>query len=306
MSRLLVVGRTGQLAWELRRTLLPLGEVVALESPQLDLSQPDTIARAVRDCRPHVVVNAAAYTAVDKAEEERELAHAVNAAAPGVLAQEAAKLGALMIHYSTDYVFDGGKSAPYVETDAPNPLNAYGASKLAGEQAVQASGAAHLILRTSWVYAARGGNFLRTMLRLATERETLRVVADQIGAPTWARFLAEATALVVARSREEIAEERFASGVYHLTAAAETSWYGFALAIVEETRRSAPAWRHKLKEILPITSQEYPLPARRPANSRLDCSRFAARFGIRPAPWRDQLALCVEEIVDSGAAGSSV
>ena len=299
MNRILVVGRTGQLSWELRRTLLPLGEVRAMEQPTLDLMQPDSIVRAVRDCRPDVIVNAAAYTAVDRAEQERELAFAINAVAPGLLAQEAAKLGALMIHYSTDYVFDGAKPGAYLESDPPNPLNVYGASKLAGEQAVQASGAAHLIFRTSWVYAARGRNFLRTMLQLAADRETLRVVADQIGAPTWARFLAEATGQVVAHSRDERATDRFESGVYHLAAGGEASWCDFARAIIEQTCQVAPGWPHKLKEILPIATEEYPLPARRPANSRLDCTLFTGRFGIAPAPWRDQLALCVEEMQEA-------
>ncbi|MBZ0144130.1 MAG: dTDP-4-dehydrorhamnose reductase, partial [Rhodocyclaceae bacterium] len=232
----------------------------------------------------------AAYTAVDKAESEPEQANAVNAAAPALLAQEAARRGALLIHYSTDYVYDGAKAAPYVETDPTNPLGAYGRSKLAGEAGIRAAGADHLIFRTSWVYAARGANFLRTILRLAAEREELRIVADQIGAPTWARLIAEATAHALRQAMQERSGGTFDSGVFHLAAAGETSWHGFASAIV--AGRSGL----RVKAVTPITTADYPLPAPRPANSRLDTGAFRARFGLVLPDWRDCLQLCLEEI----------
>jgi dTDP-4-dehydrorhamnose reductase len=242
------------------------------------------------EVRPDVIVNAAAYTAVDKAESEPELAHAVNAVAPALLAQEAARRGALLIHYSTDYVYDGAKAAPYVESDKTNPLGAYGRSKLAGEEGIRASGCDHLIFRTSWVYAARGANFLRTILRLAAEREELRIVMDQIGAPTWARLIAEATALALRQALAERRHGRFESGLFHLACAGETSWHGFASAIV--AGRSGL----RVKTVTPITTADYPLPAPRPANSRLDTSAFRARFGLALPDWRDCLPLCLEEI----------
>lgn len=290
MTTILVTGKLGQVGWELRRALLPLGRIVAIDQHDVNFADPAALRDCLESQRPDVIVNAAAYTAVDKAESEAALAQAVNAAAPGVLASHAASRGALLIHYSTDYVFDGAKAAPYVESDSPNPLGVYGASKRAGEEAVQASGADHLIFRTSWVYGARGANFLRTMLRLAAEREELRVVADQVGAPTWARFLAEATAPAL---RQAIAERRrgdFESGLYHLACAGETSWHGFASAIVEGRQGL------RAKTVTPIATADYPTPARRPANSRLACDAFRARFGLALPDWRDCLQLCLEEI----------
>lgn len=287
---ILLTGRNGQLGWELQRTLLPVGRVVAVGHAELDLADAAAAGRTLDAVRPDIIVNAAAYTAVDKAESEPDLAHAVNAAAPALLAQWAARNGALLIHYSTDYVFDGAKSAPYVETDPTNPLGAYGRSKRAGEEAVLNSGGDHLIFRTSWVYAARGANFLRTILRLAAEREELRVVNDQIGAPTWARLIAEATALALRQALAERRHGRFKSGLFHLAAAGETSWHGFATAIVEGRRGL------RVKTVTPIATADYPLPAARPANSRLDTGAFRARFGLALPDWRDCLKLCLEEL----------
>ena len=287
---ILVTGRNGQVGWELVRALLPLGRVHACAHAELDLADAAAVRRKLDEARPDVIVNAAAYTAVDKAESEPEQANAVNAAAPALLAQEAARRGALLIHYSTDYVYDGAKAAPYVETDPTNPLGAYGRSKLAGEAGIRAAGADHLIFRTSWVYAARGANFLRTILRLAAEREELRIVADQIGAPTWARLIAEATAHALRQAMQERSGGTFDSGVFHLAAAGETSWHGFASAIV--AGRSGL----RVKAVMPITTADYPLPAPRPANSRLDTGAFRARFGLVLPDWRDCLQLCLEEL----------
>lgn len=287
---ILLTGKNGQVGWELARALLPLGRVHAFGHAELDLADAAAVRRTLDEVRPQVIVNAAAYTAVDKAESEPEQANAVNAAAPALLAQEAARRGALLIHYSTDYVYDGAKAAPYVETDPTNPLGAYGRSKLAGEAGIRAAGADHLIFRTSWVYAARGANFLRTILRLAAEREELRIVADQIGAPTWARLIAEATAHALRQAMQERSGGTFDSGVFHLAAAGETSWHGFASAIV--AGRSGL----RVKAVMPITTADYPLPAPRPANSRLDTGAFRARFGLVLPDWRDCLQLCLEEI----------
>jgi dTDP-4-dehydrorhamnose reductase len=280
--RILLTGKNGQVGWELERTLGPLGEVIAFDHSGLDLAKPGEIVARVREVKPDVIVNPAAYTAVDKAESEPELAMAINGTAPGILAEEAKKLGALLVHYSTDYVFDGTKEEPYVETDAPNPLSAYGRSKLAGEQALAASGVDHLIFRTSWVYANRGKNFLLTILRLAREKPELRVVADQFGAPTWARDIATATTLVLAR---RAARADIPSGVYHLTAAGRTSWHGFAQKIVELSGLATP--------VLPITTADYPTPAKRPTNSGLDNARLARTFGTVHPSWERSVALCV-------------
>lgn len=280
MTRILLTGRDGQVGHELERTLAPLGEVVALDRAGLDLADPDRIRAVVREAKPGIVVNAAAWTAVDKAEDGEAAAMAINGAAPGILAEEAKRLSALLVHYSTDYVFDGASPSPYAEDDAPNPINAYGRTKLAGERAIQAVGGRHLIFRTSWIYSLRGHNFLKTILRLAKERKELRVVADQVGAPTWSRMIAEATAICLARHGGQ-------QGAYHLAAAGETSWHGFAQAIVAAA--GLPA------RVAPITTAEYPLPARRPANSRLDCGRIEKDFGLALPGWERQLALCLAE-----------
>lgn len=293
MKKILLTGKNGQVGWELQRTLAPLGQVIALDVDELDLGNPDAIRQTVRSIGPDIIVNPAAYTAVDKAESEPELAMAINGIAPGILAEEARKLGALLVHYSTDYIFDGRKDAPYVETDEPNPLCVYGKTKLAGERAVRDSGVSHLIFRTSWVYGARGKNFLLTMLRLAKERSELRVVDDQIGGPTWCRSLGEITALVLAQlyapgaGRE--AFERV-SGTYHLTSSGSVSWCGFTAEILRAAQvQPAP-------KLVPITTPEYPTPAARPMNSVLSNDKLARTFGLAAGDWNRNLRLCLQEM----------
>lgn len=290
---ILLIGSTGQIGWELRRTLGPLGPVIAAGRPAFDLASPESLRRAVRGTEPSLVVNAAAYTAVDRAEQDEDLAHAVNGTAPGILAEEAKGLGVPFVHFSTDYVFDGRATRPYREDDPVGPLGAYGRSKLAGEEAVAAVGGAWLIFRTSWVYSMRGANFLLTMQRLARERDELRVVADQRGAPTWARSLAEATAAVLAHCHApgEAGALAGKSGLYHMTAAGETSWHGFAEAIVGQMRDADEPVT--AKRITPIATADYPTPAARPAWSVLDNTKLAHTFGISVPDWRDQLALCL-------------
>jgi dTDP-4-dehydrorhamnose reductase len=286
---ILLTGVNGQVGWELRRTLATLGPVTALDSKALDLADPDAIRSTVRGLRPQIIVNPAAYTAVDKAESEPDRARAVNGVAPGVLAEEAKKAGAILVHYSTDYVFDGAKDGPYAEDDPTGPLGVYGATKLAGEEAIQATGGRYLIFRTSWVYGRRGGNFLLTMQRLMRERPELKVVDDQIGAPTWSRLIAEATAQVLSQclSPARAADRPQPWGTYHLTCAGETSWYGFAGAIAELTPMETRP------RLTPIPGSGYPTPARRPANSRLDNGRLERVFGLRLPHWREALELCL-------------
>lgn len=292
MTRILLLGKAGQVGWELQRSLQPLGEVVALGRDSADLSDLDALRRLLIATKPNIIVNAAAYTAVDRAETERELAMRLNGAAPALLAEEAAKQGALLVHYSTDYVFDGRRESAYAEDDATAPLNHYGVSKLAGETAIRASAARHLIFRTSWVYGGRGNNFLRTILRLARQREELRIVADQLGAPTSSRLIADTTAAVLARFLRRDYED----GVYHMTAAGATSWHGFANAIVEGARRRLPAGFVKTQKVTPITTAEYLLSAVRPGNSRLDCKKITRQFAIELPGWEVGLALCLEEL----------
>lgn len=275
--RILLTGGNGQVGSALQATLPQLGDLTALGRSEIDLSNADSIREAVRAAKPDVIVNAAAYTAVDRAETEAAAAFAVNRDGPAVLAQEAARHGALLVHFSTDYVFDGEKDAPYRESDAPNPLNTYGRSKLAGEQAIQASGCRHLVLRTSWVYAAAGRNFLLTMLRMANGRKELRVVDDQRGAPTSSYMIARGTAQAIAAA----APDRSAGGLYHMTAGGNTTWCGFARAIFE-ARKLAVA-------VTAISSDDYPTPARRPHNSVLDNARLAQRLGVRLPSWDEGL-----------------
>jgi dTDP-4-dehydrorhamnose reductase len=282
--KILLTGRNGQLGWELARTLAPLGELAAYDRTMLDLAKPDQIAAAVRAVKPDVIVNAAAYTAVDKAESEPDAAFAVNGIAPGLLAEGAKRAGALLIHYSTDYVFDGAKEMPYVEEDPPNPLNVYGRSKLAGEQAISDVGGQYLILRTSWVYAARGKNFLMTMRRLLREKDEFRVVSDQIGAPTSASTVAEATAELL--RRQGAVTLGAARGIYHATASGFASWHGFATEIARLERPDSPV------RIVPIASSEYPSRARRPKNSRLSNEKLLQRFGIMMPRWEACLEAC--------------
>jgi len=291
--RLLVIGANGQISWELARSLLPLGEVTALDRKGCDLSRPERLPEIIRDAQPDVLVNAAGYTAVDKAEEDERMATLVNGTAVGVLAQETRRLGALMVHYSTDYVFDGTKGEAYVEDDPPHPLNAYGRSKLAGEAAVREAGGDHLILRTSWVYAARGHNFLRTILRLAHERARLRVVADQVGAPTWVRNVADATTQVIQGAQRERNGRQFRSELLHMSAAGATSWHGFAQAIVDQAHRARML--PSVPDIRAISSAEYPAAAMRPKNSLLCCDRLRERFGVALPDWKDALAACLAD-----------
>jgi dTDP-4-dehydrorhamnose reductase len=294
--RLMVTGANGQVGWQLGRSLAALGDVVALDRRQCDLSRPDQLPELICAVKPDVIVNAAAYTAVDEAEREESLATIVNGTAVGVMAQEARRTGALLVHYSTDYVFDGLKDSPYAEEDPPHPLNAYGRSKLKGEIAVQQAGGFYLILRTSWVYGARGRNFLRTMLRLLREREELRVVADQIGGPTSAAEIARATAVAIEAAIGERAHGQFASGLFNLTASGATSWYGFAAAILEGATDRGLLAPSPAPRLVPIASEDYPLPAARPKNSRLAGVRLKCRFGIALPSWKEGLSLCLEEI----------
>ena len=278
-KKILVIGRRGQVGWELRRTLAPLGEIVAVDHPDIDLSNPESLRPLVRQVAPDLVVNAAAYTAVDKAEDEVDLCRRVNAEAPRILAEEAARLGAGLVHYSTDYVYDGRKEGRWTESDATNPLSVYGATKLEGDRAIQATGVQHLIFRLQWVWGTRGGNFVRTMLKLARERAELKIIDDQVGAPTWSRHIAETTAAAVASWKDQ-------SGIYHLAAGGETSWHGFAQAIfAEDPRREEQI----LESVLPIPTSAYPTKAERPLNSRLDQSKLLADFGLRLPDWRSAL-----------------
>jgi len=295
---ILLTGCQGQVGWELARTLLPLGEVFAANRSQADLSDLDGLRRAVQTIKPDVIVNAAAYTAVDKAETDQESAFLINAQAPGVLAEEAAKIGALLIHYSTDYVFDGSKAGAYSEDDQTNPLNVYGLSKLAGEQAIQASKADYLILRTTWVYAARGHNFVKSILRLAAEREELNIVADQIGAPTWARLIAESSAHILRQAQQERRQGTFNSGIYNLTSTGETSWHGFAEMIIELAKQQS-ALPIKTQRINPVPTTAYPLPAIRPANSRLSTQRLQQHYQLTLPSWKTALQLCMDDIFSS-------
>lgn len=291
MSRpkILLTGANGQVGWELQRTLSSLGEVVALDSQGLNLADSADLRDQLKTLAPQVIVNAAAYTAVDKAENEADRAHAVNAIAPGIMAEEAAQSGALLVHFSTDYVFDGSGAAPWQEEDTCNPLNVYGRTKLAGERLIRSSGCRHLIFRTSWVYGARGSNFLLTMRRLMCERAELKIVDDQIGAPTWCRDLAEATAQILSQLASPNLTNTEPWGVYHMCNAGETSWHGFAQAI----RDMIPSETCTLKQLIAIPSSEYPTPAQRPHNSRLDTTKLQQTFGLQLQAWQSALRLCM-------------
>lgn len=297
VHRILLTGGSGQVGYELIRALAPLGNVVAPTSRDLDLADADSIRRAVRATAPAVIVNAAAYTNVDNAEVERERCFAINARAPGILAEEAQQLGAALVHYSTDYVFDGTKRKPYTEDDAPHPQNVYGGSKLAGEHAIANVGGAYVILRTSWVYGARGTNFLRTIRRLIRERHELRVVEDQMGAPTWSRVIADTTALVIGKllTADCMPAEDFAhsAGTYHLSADGQTSWYQFARAIMEcDPKRDEVI----CKRLIPVTTAEYGAPAPRPLFSVLDNNKLRMAFGLSVPDWAIQLQLVLRDL----------
>jgi len=300
-SRILIFGRIGQIGWELRHRLACLGQVSAVEYPEVDFTRADSIRAAVQAVEPTVIVNAAAYTAVDKAEAEPELAAAINATGPGVLAEEARKLGSLLVHYSTDYVFDGTKAGEWTETDEPNPLNVYGRTKLAGDLAIQAAGCEYLIFRTSWVYGARGSNFLLTMLRLARERAGLRVVDDQIGSPTASECIAQATAQILAQVGSPAGSGlNGRAGIYNLTCAGEVTWFGFAKAILTQ---AAEAFGSPMPKLIPIPTSEFPRPARRPVNSRLDCGKVEEAFGVRMPGWEDALSLVMDTLAQGSLRG---
>lgn len=298
--KILLLGKNGQVGWELQRSLAPLGEVIALDRQGAeglcgDLADLDGLAATVRTVAPDMIVNAAAYTAVDKAESEPALADLINAQAPGVLAREAAALGAWLVHYSTDYVFDGSGEQRWQEDAPTGPLSEYGRSKLAGEQAIDASGVKALVLRTSWVYAARGHNFAKTMLRLATERDALNVVADQLGAPTGAELIADVTAHML----RQIASNRVSAelaGVYHLAAAGETSWHGFARFVLEHAQRNGVTLKVAPDQVGAITTEAYPLPAPRPHNSRLALGKLETAFQLKMPPWQQGVQRMLDEI----------
>ncbi len=294
MARILLIGPSGQIGHELRHSLAPLGEVITAGTSDadfaLDLSFPSQIENVLREAGVEVVVNAAAYTAVDKAESDREAAFAINAEAPAVLAKAAKESGALLVHFSTDYVFSGEAEIAYTEEDATEPVSVYGQSKLEGERAIGSAGGRHLILRTSWVYGLRGKNFLRTILKLASEGETLRIVDDQFGVPNWSRVLAEGTAEVLSALKSDLERIRKISDVYHLSAAGETTWCGFAGAIVEAVKGEEGI---KAKRVKPIATRQYPTPAKRPKRSTLDSSKLARDFGVTLPDWRECLRQCL-------------
>lgn len=294
MRRILLTGQDGQVGQELKRTLAPLGEVIGFGRETLDLASGTSIRQIISKVSPDVIVNAAAYTAVDKAETETELAHAINATAPQIIAEEALQLGAVLIHISTDYVFDGRKNTPYLEDDATNPLSAYGQSKLIGEEEIRKKSSSHIILRTAWVYGTYGkSNFVKTMLRLFAEREEVRVVADQVGTPTWARDIASAIATLLPHLSPEQAIESPLTGTYHFTNSGISSWYDFAIAILEEAKQLG--FPLKVQRIVPITTPEYPTPAQRPAYSVLSNKKISAVLGTHPPYWRDGLSSMLKD-----------
>jgi len=300
--KILLLGKNGQVGWELQRSLAVLGDVVALDHDSSELCGNFTdltgLAQTVRAVQPQVIVNAAAHTAVDKAESEPELARAINALAPGVLAQAAADQNALLVHYSTDYVFDGSGNRPWRESDTPAPLSVYGRTKLEGEEAITASGCRHLIFRTSWVYGARGGNFAKTMLRLAREREQLTVIDDQIGAPTGADLLADVTAHAIRHVLPPMRHNDLTpSGIYHVAAAGETSWHGYARFVLQRAQAAGQALKAGPQQVQPIATTAYPTPARRPHNSRLDTTRLQNTFGLNLPPWQVGVARMLDEIL---------
>lgn len=308
--RILLTGKDGQLGSELVSLLPRLGELIALGHGEMDLADAHAIRRTLRELRPHLIVNTAAYNAVDRAETESALARAVNADAPMVMAREAKRTGGILVHFSTDYVFDGSKKFPYEETDPANPMNVYGETKLAGEQAIQSAGLPYLILRTAWLYSTRGRNFFLTIIRLASQKEEIRVVQDQIGTPTWSRIVALATAQILCRilsARSGLAGFEKFSGIYHLTSAGQASWYEFARAIVEACSQSNPSDSGlaaipdgcplALERIVPVSTSEYPTPARRPAYSVLSNRKLQQTFHIQLPDWRTQLRLAVRDVI---------
>ena len=294
--KLLLTGKNGQVGFELQRSLAPLGEIVAVNLAECDLSSPEAIRQLVRDTRPDVIVNPAAYTAVDKAETDCEAAFAVNAVAPGIFGEEAARLGAFLIHYSTDYVFDGTKQGAYTEEDATNPQSVYGRTKRDGELALQATNPRHLILRTSWVVGAHGGNFAKTMLKLAADRDSLSVVADQWGVPTSAALLADIAAQLVRQWQRE-GEGAFPYGTYHCVAGGETNWCDYARYVIGQATKAGKPLKVQPEAIKPITTADYPTPAKRPANSRLDTGKFRDTFGLELPHWQAGLDHILQQVL---------
>lgn len=293
--RILLFGKNGQVGWELHRSLQSLGQVIALDRNQADFQRPESLREIVQIEKPDIIVNAVAYTAVDKAEDELDLAKTVNSIAPSVLAEEASKINALLVHYSTDYVFDGSKEGAYLETDTTNPLNVYGETKLEGERAIQASGCMYLVFRTSWVYGSRGSNFLLTILKVAAQKENLNVVDDQLGAPTTARLIADTTLVCVSRAVADINQGRFESGLYHLTSTGNSSWYmmaDFAITYARDNLHHAIV----TNKVSPIPSSQYPTKAQRPLNSALNVKKIETEFGIKMPPWKDILRLTLEDL----------
>jgi dTDP-4-dehydrorhamnose reductase len=299
--RILLLGKNGQVGWELQRALAPFGEIVALEHAKLDLENLDATRRLIRDLEPRVIVNAAAYTAVDKAESEPDRARRINAEAVDVLAEEAATIGAWLVHYSTDYIFDGAKSTPYIEDDSARPLSIYGATKLAGEEAIRQRRVHHLIFRTSWVYSVRGGNFAKTMLRLAKERDSFKVVCDQHGAPTSAELLADVTALALYRVTNRAPAALSLSGTYHVVASGETTWFEYARYVIGLALERGIQLRATPEQVEAIPTEAYPAPAVRPKNSRLDTAKLRSTFNLELPHWRYHVARMVEELTSQGA-----
>lgn len=303
--KIAIVGRSGQLAWEANRQFQGLGQIICVGRPEFDLADIDGVRAEIRRIKPSILINAAAYTAVDQAESEPEAATKINSDAPCAMAEEAKRLGALFITYSTDYVFDGKSPFPYKEEEPTAPLNVYGASKLSSERAVAAVGGSHLIFRTSWVYGARGKNFLKTILKLAAERPELRIVDDQIGAPTWSRDLADATRKIIEQLAAKSSSAKISivealgdrSGIYHMTAAGSVSWYGFATAIVEEMRKRGLS-KGNPAQVIPILSSQFPTPAARPHNSRLSNQKLSRVFGVSLPPWRESLVSVMDELMN--------
>ncbi len=299
---ILLFGKNGQVGFELQRALSPLGVVHAFDRQDCDLANLSQVREIVRQLQPDIIVNASAYTAVDKAESESQIAYLINAAVPSALAEEAASLGALMVHYSTDYVFDGMQPGWHVEDDVPNPQSVYGTSKLAGESGIAATGCRNLIFRTSWVFGAHGGNFAKTILRLAKERESLSVIADQHGAPTSAHLIADVTAQVIVRYWNEANRERFPYGIYHLVAAGETTWYEYAKYVIAYAEKAGIALRLKSSAIEAIPSISYPLPAPRPSNSKLDSGKLRKTFGLILPDWHQDMAHVLAQIITDQAS----
>lgn len=295
MKKILITGKDGQVGWELQRSLATAGKVWAYDRKSLDLQQPDEIVKVIREIKPDLIFNAAAYTAVDKAEADFDAACAINSKAPGILAEEAKKIGATIVHYSTDYVFDGSSRKPYVEKDLTSPLNAYGKTKLEGELAIKAVGGKHLILRTSWVYGTRGKNFLLTMLRLGKEKELLKIVSDQVGAPTWSRLIANMTSNMIHKA-SALQDQKDVWGTYHLTSSGQTTWFDFAAEIFNIHKATVEGF--SIPKLQPIATSEYPLPASRPQYSVLSNEKLIHTFQLKMPDWKDGLHLCMDSRMD--------